>query len=124
AGYNSSGSNFTTTVGMKPGTSPALAAKPDGSYEIAAEANTSDLTTVHLGSGYTTNTTTLGMDAGTSPALAVQPDSSFKVVFQDNDNVLAGYNSSGSNFTTTVGMNPGTSPSVTTEPDGSYEIAA
>ena len=44
------------------------------------------------------------------------------VVFQDNDNVLAGYSSSGSNFTTTVGMKAGTSPSVTPEPDGTYEI--
>jgi uncharacterized protein with FMN-binding domain len=124
AGYNSSGSNYTTTVGLKAGTSPAIAAEPDGSYEVAAEANTSNLVTVHLGTGYSVNTTTLGMDSGTSPAVAVQTDNSFKVVFQDNDNVLAGYNSSGSNYTTTVGMKPGTSPSITTEPDGTYEIAA
>jgi hypothetical protein len=70
AGYSSSGSNFITTAGMKPGTSPSIAAKSDGSYEIAVEANTSDLATIHLGTGYTVNTTTLGMDAGTSPALA------------------------------------------------------
>jgi hypothetical protein len=123
AGYSSSGSNFITTAGMKPGTSPSIAAKSDGSYEIAVEANTSDLATIHLGTGYTVNTTTLGMDAGTSPSVAVQPGGAFKAVFQDNDNVLAGYNSSGSNFITTAGMKPGTSPSITPEPDGSYEIA-
>ncbi len=123
AGYNSSGSNYTTTVGMGAGTSPSIAAKPDGTYEIAVEANTSDLATIHLGTGYTVNITTLGMDAGTSPSVAAGSDGTFKVVFQDNDNVLAGYNSSGSNYTTTAGMRPGTSPSITPEPDGTYEIA-
>ncbi|HEV3380669.1 MAG TPA: hypothetical protein VG142_06785 [Trebonia sp.] len=123
AGYNSSGSSFTTTAGMRAGTSPALAAEPDGSYEAAAEANTSDLVTFHIGSGVTVNTTTLGMDAGTSPAVAAQSDNSFEVVFQDNDNVLAGYNSSGSSYTTTYGMKAGTSPALTAEPDGSYEAA-
>jgi hypothetical protein len=123
AGYNSSGSNFTTTAGLEAGTSPALAAEPDGSYEAAAEANTSDLVTFHLGTGVTVNTTTLGMDAGTSPAVAAQSDDSFKVVFQDNDNVFAGYNSTGSSYTTTYGMKAGTSPSITAEPDGTYEAA-
>jgi hypothetical protein len=123
AGYNSSGSNFTTTAGMKPGTSPALAAEPDGTYEAAAEANTDDLVTFHLGTGISVNTTTLGMDAGTNPAVATQTDNSFKVVFQDNDNVLAGYNSDGGNFTTTVGMKAGTSPSINREPNGEWEAA-
>jgi hypothetical protein len=123
AGYNSSGSNYTTTVGMKAGTSPSIVAETGGTYEIAAEANTSDLVTVHLGTGYTVNTTTLGMEPGTSPSIAAQPDGSFKVVFQANNNLLAGYNSSGSNYTTTVGMKAGTSPAITPEPDGTYEIA-
>ncbi|MGH3165957.1 MAG: hypothetical protein ACRDN0_08685 [Trebonia sp.] len=123
AGYNSSGSNFTTTAGLAPGTSPALAAEPDGTYEAAAEANTSDLVTFHIGTGITVNTTTLGMDAGTSPAVAVQSAGSFKVVFQDNDNVLAGYNSTGSSYTTAQGMRAGTSPSIAAEPDGTYEAA-
>jgi hypothetical protein len=123
AGYSSSGSNFTTTAGMKPGTSPAITAGPASTYEIALEANTSNLATIHLGTGYTTNTTTLGMDPGTSPAIASQPSGAFKVVYNDNDNVLAGFNSSGSNFTTTAGMKPGTSPAITPEPDGTYELA-
>ncbi|HEY1918464.1 MAG TPA: hypothetical protein VGH27_23060 [Streptosporangiaceae bacterium] len=123
AGYNSSGSNFTTTDGLKAGTTPAIAAEPDGTYEVAVEANTDDLSTVHLGDGYSTNNTTLGMDAGTSPAVAVQPAGTFDVVFQDNDNVLAGYYSSGSSFTTTDGMKAGTSPAITPEPDGTYDVA-
>ncbi|MGH3394673.1 MAG: hypothetical protein ACRDPO_08285, partial [Streptosporangiaceae bacterium] len=45
----------------------------DGTYEAALEANTSDLATIHIGTGYTTNNTTLGMDPGTSPALANPP---------------------------------------------------
>jgi hypothetical protein len=63
------------------------------------------------------------MDPGTTPAVAAQADNTFKVVFQDNDNVLAGYNSSGSNYTTTLGMKAGTSPSLTAEPDGTFEAA-
>jgi hypothetical protein len=123
AGYNSSGSNYATTVGMKAGTSPAITALTDGTYEIAVEANTDDFATVHLGTGYSVNTTTLGMDAGTSPAIASQPDKSFKAVFQDNDNVLAGYNSTGSSYTTTVGMKAGTSPAITALTDATYEVA-
>ena len=73
AGYNSSGSNFTTTAGMQPATSPAITAAPASTYEIALQANTTDLATIHLGTGYTTNTTTLGMDPATSPALANPP---------------------------------------------------
>jgi hypothetical protein len=59
--------------------------------------------------------------AGASAAQAVSD--SFKVVFQANDNVLAGYSSSGSNFTTTAGMMAGTSPSVALLTDGTYEAA-
>jgi hypothetical protein len=55
---------------MKAGTSPSIAAESGGTYEIAVEANTSDLATIHLGTGYTVNATTLGMDPGTSPSLA------------------------------------------------------
>jgi hypothetical protein len=123
AGYSSSGSNFTTTDGLRAGTSPSITADPDGTYEVAVEANNSDLSTVHLGTGYTTNNTTLGMDAGTSPAIAVQPNGSYEVVFQDNDNVLAGYSSSGSSFTTSDGLKAGTNPAITPEPDGTYDIA-
>jgi hypothetical protein len=120
AGYNSSGSNFTTGYGMMAGTSPSIAAAPDGSYYGAFEANTSDLATVHIGSGISVNTTTNGMYAGTDPAIAVQSDGSFRVLFEANNGLLAGYNSSGSNFTTGYGMMAGTSPSIAAAPDGSY----
>jgi CHAP domain len=123
AGYNSTGSNYTTTVGMAAGTSPAITALADGSYVVAVEANTHDFATVHLGTGYTVNTTTLGMDAGTSPAIASQADKSYKAVFQDNDNVLAGYNSTGSSYTTTVGMKAGTSPAIAALTDATYAVA-
>jgi hypothetical protein len=79
AGYNSSGSNFTTTVGMGAGTSPSITPEPDGTYEIAVEANTSDLATIHVGTGYTVNVTTLGMDAGTSPSVAIPLASTWTV---------------------------------------------
>jgi hypothetical protein len=100
-----------------------VAAEPDGSNEAAAQDNSGDLVTFHVGSGVSTNPTSLGMDADTSPAVAVQSDNTFRVVFQDNDNVLAGYNSSGSSYASTYGMKAGTSPSLTAEPDGTYEAA-
>jgi hypothetical protein len=58
---------------MKAGTTPSVTPEPDGTYEFAVEANTSDLGTIHLGTGCPVNTTTLGMDAGTSPSLATPP---------------------------------------------------
>ena len=58
--------------------------------------------------------------AGAHPALAV--GDTFKVVFQDNDNVLAGY-SGASSFTTPQGMMAGTSPSVALLTDGTYQAA-
>ncbi|MBR7833010.1 CHAP domain-containing protein [Actinospica durhamensis] len=71
AGYNSSGTNYTTNAGMKAGTGPSIIPLPDGTYEVGVEANTANLTTVHLTSTWSINNTTLGMDAGTSPSLAV-----------------------------------------------------
>jgi hypothetical protein len=75
----------------------------------------------HLGGG--TLTTTLGMDEGTDPSIAAQSGATYRVVFQDNDNELAGYSSSGSSYTTTLGMAAGTSPSLTPLSDGTYEAA-
>ncbi len=123
AGYNSSGSHFTTTAGMKAGTSPSITTLPGGQYEVAIEANTGRLATLHFGSGYTVNTTDLGMDPAAGPAVAAQSDGTFRVVFEANNDLLAGYNSSGSNFTATTGMRAGTSPSITAEPGGEYEVA-
>jgi hypothetical protein len=54
---------------MKAGTSPALTAEPDGSYEAAFEVNNDNLGTVHIGTALSVNTTTLGMDNATSPSI-------------------------------------------------------
>jgi hypothetical protein len=70
AGYNSSGSSYTTAFGMKAGTSPSLTAEPDGTYEAAFEANNDNLATVHIGTGISVNPTTLGMGDATSPSIA------------------------------------------------------
>jgi hypothetical protein len=63
------------------------------------------------------------MDPASSPAIAAQPNGTFRVVFEANNDLLAGYGSSGSNFTATSGMKAGTSPSITAEPGGEYEVA-
>jgi hypothetical protein len=70
AGYNSSGSTFTTSYGMIGGTSPSIAAEPDGSYAAAFEANNDHLVTVQINSSISDTDTGLGMDNGTSPAIA------------------------------------------------------
>ena len=70
AGYNSSGSTFTTGYGMTGGTSPSIAAEPDGSYAAAFEANNDHLVTVQINSSISDTATDLGMDNGTSPAIA------------------------------------------------------
>ena len=70
AGYNSSGSTFTTGYGMIGGTSPSVTAEPDGSYAAAFEANNDHLYTVQINSSISDTATDLGMDNGTSPAIA------------------------------------------------------
>lgn len=70
AGYNSSGSTFTTGYGMIGGTSPSITAEPDGSYAAAFEANNDHLFTVQVNSSISDTATDLGMDNGTSPAIA------------------------------------------------------
>jgi len=70
AGYNSSGSTFTTSYGMIGGTSPSITAEPDGSYAAAFEANNDHLVTVQINSKISDTDTGLRMDNGTSPAIA------------------------------------------------------
>lgn len=123
AGYNSSGTNFTTTAGMMAGTSPVITTLPGDQYEVAMQANTGKLATLHFTSGITVNPTDLGMDTTSSPAVAAQPDGTFRVMFEANNDLLAGYSSSGTNFTATTGMKAGTSPAITAEPGGEYEVA-
>jgi hypothetical protein len=70
AGYNSSGSSYTTKYGMTARTSPSITAEPDGSYAAAFEANNDHLFTVDISSSVSDTGTDLGMDDGTSPAIA------------------------------------------------------
>ena len=120
AGYSSSGSNFSTTLGMLAGTSPSVALLTDGSYEAAFEASNHNLALSHLGGG--SATTTLGMEAGTSPAIAALPGGGWVAAFQDNDNVLYLYDSHGDKINTDLGMDPGTSPAVAVQPGGTYRV--
>jgi hypothetical protein len=120
AGYSSSGSSFTTTLGMMAGTSPSVAQLTDGTYEAAFEANNDVLALSHLGGG--TLGTTLGMDAGTSPAIAALPNGGWIVAFQDNANKLYLYDSKGDKVNTDLGMAPGTNPALAVQPDGTYRI--
>ena len=70
ATYNNNGSASDTHAGLQPGTSPSISPFPDGSYELAGQANTTTLVTAHVsGTGQTINTTTLGMDSATAPTL-------------------------------------------------------
>jgi hypothetical protein len=120
AGYNSSGSNFTTTAGLKAGTSPSVATLSDGTFEAAFEANNDNLGLSRLGGG--TLSTTLGMDPGTSPAIAALPGGGWIAAFQDNDNKLYLYDSSGHQINTDLGMDPGTSPAIAVLGNGSYKV--
>ena len=120
AGYSSSGSNFSTTLGLMEGTNPSLAQLTDGTYESAFEANTDRLAFSHLGGG--TLTTTLGMDQGTSPAIAALPGGAWIAAFQDNANQLYLYDSKGDKINTGLGMEAGTSPAIAADASGSYRV--
>jgi Lysozyme like domain len=120
AGYSNSGSNFTTTLGLKAGTSPSVAELSDGTFEAAFEANNDDLGLSHLGGG--TRNTTLGMKAGTSPAIAALPNDGWIAAFQDNASKLYLYDSSGDQVNTDLGMAAGTSPVIAVQADGSYRV--
>jgi hypothetical protein len=120
AGYSSGGTNFSTTLGMRAGTSPSVALLADGSYEAAFEANNGYLALSHLGGG--TATTTLGMMAGTSPAIAALPGGGWVAAFQDNDSKLYLYDSHGAKINTDLGMDPATSPAIAAQPGGTFKV--
>jgi hypothetical protein len=108
-----------TTLGMDSGSSPAIASLPGGGFVVAFQDNDHQLYLFESNGNQKINVG-LGMYPGTGPAIAVQSDGSFRVLFEANNGLLAGYNSSGSNFTTGYGMMAGTSPSIAAAPDGSY----
>ena len=68
-------------LGMKAGTSPAIAALPGGGYEAAFQANTGHLWVVLNGVGQDLG---LGMKTGTSPAIAALPGGGYEAAFQAN----------------------------------------
>jgi hypothetical protein len=120
AGYSKSGANFSTTLGLKAGTSPSVTTLSDGTFEAAFEANNDLLGLNHLGGG--TLNTTLGMLSGTSPAIAALPGGGWIAAFQDNDDVLYLYASSGAKINTNLGMAAGSSPAIAVQTNGSYKV--
>jgi hypothetical protein len=120
-------SSYNWGFGMMAGTSPSIASLPNGSFEIAFQANTGYLWTVGEDNHDSWN---LGMKAGTSPSIAGFSGGGYTVAFQANTGLL--YTAYTSNRGTDpgdydwgLGMRAGTSPSLTSLPSGSnlgYEI--
>src|SRR5579871_3015595 len=106
-------------LGMKTGTSPAIAALPGGGYEAAFQANTGHLWVVQNGVGQDLG---LGMKAGTSPAIAALPGGGYEAAFQANTGHLwVVRNGVGQDLG--LGMKAGTSPAIAALPRGGYEAA-
>jgi hypothetical protein len=113
-----SGGDINTSLGMKSGTSPSIAAS-GGGFEAAMQANTGVLWT------YGTNGTAdlgLGMASGTSPAITGLTVGGYEMAFQTNTGVLEVYGSE-TDLNTGIGMASGTSPAITAEAGGGYETA-
>jgi hypothetical protein len=75
-----------TNLPMMPGTSPAIAVRSDGLYEVAFEGNDSELWIVDS-QGHAHNTQ-YGMDGDTSPSVTVVNALGFEVAFQANTHAL------------------------------------
>ncbi len=110
-----------TTLGMKPGTSSSIAVLPEGKYEIAFQANNSELWTYSSNGEY--HKTTLGMKEATTPSITALPESKYEIAFQANNSELWTYSSNGEYHNTTLGMKEKTSPSITTLSNGGYAVA-
>jgi hypothetical protein len=92
---------------------------PPAGYEVAFQANTTDLWTVGEDPH---GDWRLGMMPGTSPSIAALPGGGYVVAFQANTGNLwtIGADNHGD---WRLGMMPGTSPSITVLPGGGYEVA-
>ncbi len=101
---------------MMAGTSPSITALADGSFEVAFQANTTNLWTV--GGGGNTDWK-LGMMAGTSPSITAL-GYGFQVAFQANTTSLWTVGIGGDKDWA-LGMMPGTSPSITALAKGGFE---
>jgi hypothetical protein len=120
AGYSSSGSSFTTTLGLMAGTAPSVTTLDDGTFEAAFETNNDHLAFSHLGGG--TLNTHEGMLQGTSPAIAALPDGGWLAAFQANNSHLFLFDSGQHVTDTDLGMAPGTSPAIAVQSNGSYRV--
>jgi hypothetical protein len=101
---NGAGRNL--RLGMRPGTSPAVAGPADGGLVAAFQANTGKLWVVHNGAAHSLR---LGMRPGTSPAITALPGGGYEAAFQANTGDLwVVRNGAGQDLR--LGMRAGTSP--------------
>lgn len=119
--YNTGGSSQRVTLGMKAGTSPAIAANSSGGSSVAFQANTGDLW-MYYGNG-TAERVPLGMKDGTSPAIVKSANGGFVAAIQANTGELYLYTSEKTSQRVPLGMMAGTSPSITRLNDGRIAVA-
>ncbi len=107
-----------TSLSMMPGTSPAIAVQPDGSYEVAFQASDGALSIVTPNDDpknpYTDHPTTDKLDRFSSPVITALPHDGFEIAYTAADDTLWTVNG-----LTQLGQQvpgaavaPGTSPSI------------
>ena len=108
-------------LGMRAGTSPALAALPGGGgYEVAFQAANGDLWTDGPDGG---KDRAQGMMSGTSPAIAALSGGGYEMAFQASNGHLWTVGTDGSSKDWGPGMKAGTSPAITALSGGGYVVA-
>ncbi len=119
------GSVIDTTLGMKAGTSPSIAASPSGGYMVAMQSNLGQLYTYTPATGGVN--TQQGMLADTNPSIAALSDGTYRVAFQTNITQLRVINGNGDPSTvvsTAYGLRDHTSPAIAAAPTGAgYAVA-
>ena len=113
------GSGQNLGLGMKAGTSPAIATLSGGGYEAAFQANTGVLWIVANGVGHNLG---LAMAPATSPAITSLPGCGYEAAFQATNGHLWVVRN-GVTHDLRLGMMPGTSPAITALPGCGYEAA-
>jgi hypothetical protein len=106
---------------MASGTSPSITVLPDGSYEVAYQANTGFLWTYSPATGATD--TGLAMAPDTSPSIVAPPAGETIVAYQNSSGTFCWLNSAYGD-TCSGAMAPGTSPVEVAGPGTSYLLAA
>jgi hypothetical protein len=122
---------YNTKQGMMDGTSPSIASLGGGDFQIAFQANTTELVTVndsktYMLGGYNTGQ---GMMKGTSPSIAAFRDRGFQIAFQANTRQLVTILGDGNDetglrggFNTGRKMNAGSSPSIAAAQIGPWSV--